>query len=954
MSEIKVAPGSTVTVNATVTLPDTYEKDKYVEGFIVLKGNGVQDLGLPVLGFNGDYSKETIIDAPIYEGENAYFNGVNNALGLSSSTGLVGYGSGELDDYLGRDYVAYDADSSGINNMAADKVLSAADKSAISRVIRTAGLVEEAVPNKEEAVSVKVGEEAELPIINAGDYGLYKLSADENTGVKIYANSSLVPYVLIYDKNMNFVTGSIISGSIGGDRPFEFSMKQGKKYYVQVFPTQAETGLTTVKFDKAEYFKNEDISAFEAEKKQVKINYLKVNRTTNAPNNGENEHSFVFECKKEGAYTFTIDTESFVEYKLYEFDKNKSDKMTYIGTIAEGTAFSKDEITASLNAKSTYALDLVSDANYIEGENFASVSVKKADLKDVKRIGTVFDSSKNAISPNEDGVRDAVAPYITQLRNASEVSVKVLDADKNVVRTVATCIDTSKLTLADIAAGYAATELMNYAAGDIVNWDGKLYNKKTKQYEVAPEGQYYIRLESKLAKNSLPQVVTMPVKIDNTAPVVDNYTVVEKNKDTVLNFKVSDDQSVSPYYYVYIMKNAKEGSGAQPMEGALGKVYAETDINENGEYEVNLGKVNNATVYLMVEDNAGNMAMEMVVVDDATKMTDDELLSEELEDGETSDDLRYLDTSIPDVEIVKNYTMDKVNNYPLQAASLVLLNDDATKNYSFQVRATDKDSNAGQLQVMYMITDTGEFGVATNNGGGLFTINTQLVTRRSSIAVFVSDIDGNMNFVEVVLYDTTKAEDYKLDCTELDFAIQANLETSIITKDMLNEDGTFTVRGVLGGMPDKLEINEEVVTVNPKNRSFEYNVKVTGGKTRINILVEKDGISNETSAELYYNDLVVDFDESLKVDENGVITANTDTFNLKGIITTYVNIGSMTVNGDNVFCGSESITASFEKPMIRNFDFEVQLEEGMNEVVFEVIDLSGQKVVKELKVNCIL
>jgi hypothetical protein len=62
----------------------------------------------------------------------------------------------------------------------------------------------------------------------------------------------------------------------------------------------------------------------------------------------------------------------------------------------------------------------------------------------------------------------------------------------------------------------------------------------------------------------------------------------------------------------------------------------------------------------------------------------------------------------------------------------------------------------------------------------------------------------------------------------------------------------------------------------------------------------------------------------------------------------------MTVNGDSVFVCSESITASFDKPMIRNFDFEVKLDKGMNTIVFEIIDLSGQKVTKELLVNCTL
>ena len=39
------------------------------------------------------------------------------------------------------------------------------------------------------------------------------------------------------------------------------------------------------------------------------------------------------------------------------------------------------------------------------------------------------------------------------------------------------------------------------------------------------------------------------------------------------------------------------------------------------------------------------------------------------------------------------------------------------------------------------------------------------------------------------------------------------------------------------------------------------------------------------------------------------------------------------------------------KPIVRNFDFEVKLDEGMNNIEFEIIDLSGQKVVKELVVN---
>ena len=78
---------------------------------------------------------------------------------------------------------------------------------------------------------------------------------------------------------------------------------------------------------------------------------------------------------------------------------------------------------------------------------------------------------------------------------------------------------------------------------------------------------------------------------------------------------------------------------------------------------------------------------------------------------------------------------------------------------------------------------------------------------------------------------------------------------------------------------------------------------------------------------------------------------NTDTFKLSGTITTFVNIGMINVNGENMFIGSESITASLNDPIVRNFNYEVKLDEGDNNIVLEIIDLSGQKVIKELVVN---
>ena len=40
---------------------------KIILRYISLKGIGVEDLSLPVLGFYGDWNKETIVDSPIYD-----------------------------------------------------------------------------------------------------------------------------------------------------------------------------------------------------------------------------------------------------------------------------------------------------------------------------------------------------------------------------------------------------------------------------------------------------------------------------------------------------------------------------------------------------------------------------------------------------------------------------------------------------------------------------------------------------------------------------------------------------------------------------------------------------------------------------------------------------------------------------------------------------------------------
>lgn len=952
-NSVKVPAKKSVTVKAKVIIPKGFEKEHFVEGFISFTGKKVQNLGMPVLGFYGTFGKETIIDKSIYELENAKFNGANNFLGLSSATGLVGYGSGELDDYLGRQYAKEETNNAAVNETEANNNLSVADKSRISRVAVTAGLVDKDAPNAEDAVEVKVGDTSELAIVDNGDYGLYKLTTKEKTGCKIFVDNNLMPYIEIYDKNMNLLVSNIILPSVVGNTKFEFSMKKNSQYYVKIVAEQAELGLYDVVFEKSDYYKMEDLSKIDVDNSKVKVTKLKDNELTKVKNNGENEQTLLFEPVQNGYYTFTINTDSVMNYSMYEYTKNENKKLVYVDTITEGSGFSKITFEVELKANSKYAIDLETDVDYLTSNEYALVSVEETDGSSNVKLIESFDGNTNAFSPNDDGVRDGVAPYVTQIRDASEVAIKVLDSNKKVVRTLSKNVDTYKSPLSTMAMGYFATEFYDYAKGEIVNWDGKLYNKATKEYEVAKDDQYYIQLESKANKNSLPQIITMPVKIDTVEPTVEKYELTKKGEDTILSFKAKDNQALSPYYYLYIeQESALDDEDPDIIGEGYGDIYARTAQNEKGEYEVNLGKAVNANVYLMVEDAAGNVGMEKVVVN--AKTINEETDEEDIEDfdDEDMDDVEDKETTAPSIELVKDSSMKQVKYYSLQKTSVALLDKKAPTKMNLQFKVTDSDTKNEDLYCGY-ITSLGDIGEAEIDENGMVNISIKRSSREFTVMLSVIDEDDNADVLFVTLYDSTKEAEFTDACTEYDLTISVVFEDVIITKDMLNKDGTFTLRGTLAANPDKFTINGESIYVNPTDYTFEHKIKINSGKTRVNVAVEKNGYKSETSTSLYFDDIKININSTLKKDAKGVYQTNNNTFNLTGTISSYISIGSINVNGENIFMGGDFISGSINKPITKNFSQNVKLTKGINKITVEAIDLAGCKVEKEITIKYI-
>ncbi len=82
-SSVTVKGNSEVEVTGKVTIPNTLEKNNYVEGYITLENKDEVSLNVPVLGFYGDWDSEKIMDDPCYEDSSLY-----KATGLGLSTGV--------------------------------------------------------------------------------------------------------------------------------------------------------------------------------------------------------------------------------------------------------------------------------------------------------------------------------------------------------------------------------------------------------------------------------------------------------------------------------------------------------------------------------------------------------------------------------------------------------------------------------------------------------------------------------------------------------------------------------------------------------------------------------------------------------------------------------------------------------------------------------------------------
>lgn len=249
--------------------------------------------------------------------------------------------------------------------------------------------------------------------------------------------------------------------------------------------------------------------------------------------------------------------------------------------IIDGVAWDEETITISPSFVATEVLGEYNYAGYAGRDEAGNV---------------IIDPDKIAISPNDDALGDEFFPALYFLRNAKEISVDLLDENKEVIaKNVSGGVDFRKKVFSSTGGSSASVY------SDIA-WDGKVYNKQTGNEEVAEEGQYYLNYRAKVdGDNTEYQSFIMPVKIDLTAIQVNLLSDV---KAETTNYKLE----------LNFNGELENGNLNQLLIAVNGEVLNDETlanaIVDGDKFALDLTLVDNSvnTIEVLTMDNAYNIA----------------------------------------------------------------------------------------------------------------------------------------------------------------------------------------------------------------------------------------------------------------------------------------------------------------------------------------------------------
>lgn len=213
------------------------------------------------------------------------------------------------------------------------------------------------------------------------------------------------------------------------------------------------------------------------------------------------------------------------------------------------------------------------------------------------------DPAQIAISPNADNFNDIAIPWLGLLRNAADIRFDVLDEAGNVIADLGTVSHNRKNLAGNM---YIRGSLLSNSSG-AVGWDGTVYDQSAGVMQRVPEGNYFIRLRSRVREGGNWQTLTMPVAVDLTAPEFESVSaVLNENGKVTVSFCADDAHGLNNLVIVSIngvIDNSVKTKSRWEYHEETG-VYTR-DFTPTVPIDPN----ENLHVAVMIADQAGNTAM---------------------------------------------------------------------------------------------------------------------------------------------------------------------------------------------------------------------------------------------------------------------------------------------------------------------------------------------------------
>lgn len=670
-----------------------------------------------------------------------------------------------------------------------------------------------------------------------------------------------------------------------------------------------------------------------------------------------------------------LKTESFVEGYIHfncKDGKNPSLNVPYVGfygdwgkpSIIDAPMHQEDSLLkiTGLISEEFFGVPIYLGGRIIDENN------KEMDLIDPNTV---------AISPNGDDNSEVAKPCLGLLRNVKEMTVEIVDKND----------ETGKVLRRISYEEYIRKASLERDGGQKIyysgKWDGKLYNDKTGKYELAKDGQYYVKITSKVdLENAKPQVMYLPVKVDIKEPevkIISNESDIEGDVLT-LRWTVKEEGSGIYEKGTNIYVNGENGywNLVEPIK------------KENGVYscKVKIDTSKSNLVAIAAVDNAVNIGVDTLTIGRLLKFENLEdnlnIGKEEIKDGVytvkgvMSKDIKSI--AINDNEAKVSHDGSFAINIPVEEGDNelnVVVKDNEDKvienlSKTYSIVLDTKEPIINITSPIYkdgegVICDTDELVIKGTvkddrtpydklkvkigwstvelNEDGSFETTVRLYDANNSIDILAEDLSKNTS---VVSFGAGKEEH------DLPFSIHfENLSSLTLVAPVLEnvtEDGIYTIKGFVSKRINTFRINDQDVKVN-NDLSFSFPVKLDKVFNKVKVYAA------DANGKVYYNyayDILYDGKApNIKITEpienaDGKVYTNKDVVKVKGIAEDNGLGYSLSINGENLVVFTKIADTGEEKSR-KEFEKDIKVEDG-SVIKIECEDAFENYNVKEYKV----